>query len=106
MRVLRTFPGPHPALAAQRKRRQRKKMRTASVIATAVPWPGSLIAMPLATRSAASPTGPASQLGSRFPLSERIAWPTTSEAAQRTATDPYAPSKGADRRRAARRGRG
>ena len=64
------------------------------MIATAVPWPGSLIAMPLATRIAARPTGPASQVSSRRPHSERIAWPTTSEAAQSTATDAYAPSKG------------
>jgi hypothetical protein len=55
------------------------------VIATAVAWPGSLIAIPLATRTAASPTGPESQDSSRPPLSIRIAWPITSEAAQMTA---------------------
>jgi hypothetical protein len=60
------------------------------VIATAVAWPGSLIAMPLATINPASPTGPASQVSSRRPQRERIAWPTTSEAAQSAATDTYA----------------
>ena len=42
-----------------------------SVIATAVPWPGSLIAIPLTTRMAASPIGPASQLSLGSPQSEQ-----------------------------------
>jgi hypothetical protein len=62
------------------------------VIATAVPWPGSLIAIPLATRMAASPIGPASQLSSRSPHRERIACPISNEAAQMTARDAYAAS--------------
>ncbi len=63
------------------------------MIATAVAWPGSLIAIPLATRIAARPTGPESQLSSLLPLAERIAWPITNEAAQMTARDAYAASK-------------
>ena len=58
-----------------------------TAIATAVPWPGSLIAIPLTTRMAASPIGPASQLSLGSPQSERIACPTTNEAAQMTARD-------------------
>ena len=60
---------------------------TPTVIATAVPWPGSLIAMPLATSSAARPTGPESHVQSRRPQRNRIAWPTTSEPAHTSATD-------------------
>ena len=67
-------------------------MRAASVIATAVAWPGSLIAIPLAVSIAASPTGPESHLSSRSPQRERIACPMTSEAAQMTARDAYAAS--------------
>ena len=62
------------------------------MIATAVPWPGSLIAIPLTTSIAASPTGPESQVSWRLPLRMRIAWPITSEAAQMTARDAYAAS--------------
>ena len=97
--MLRTFVGSAPDTRRRDTSVAREKAtRVARVIATAVPWPGSLIAMPLATRIAARPTGPANQVSSRRPHSDRIAWPTASEAAQRTATDAYAPSKGADRR--------
>ena len=86
--MLRTFVGSAPDARRRDTSVARERAnRAASAIATAVPWPGSLIAMPLATRIAARPTGPASQVSSRRPHSERIAWPTASEAAQTTATD-------------------
>ena len=60
---------------------------TPTVIATAVPWPGSLIASPLATNNAARPTGAETHVHSLRPQSKRIACPTRSEPAHTSATD-------------------
>ena len=88
-----TAPGTtRPGTASMEERRTTRTTAAAAsitptVIATAVPWPGSLMASPLATSSAASPTGPDSHVHSRRPQRERIACPTRSEPAHTSATD-------------------
>jgi len=99
--LLRMFGGPAPGdpLPTTNQAKEMRE-RAARVSATVVPWPGRSMATPAVIRRVANPTGPESQVNSRRPQSEKTAWPTASEAAQRTATDAYAPSKGADRIRA------
>jgi hypothetical protein len=86
--MLRTFAWSVPGSRRRNNRAPRERAdRMARAIATAVPCPGSLIAIPLTTRIAARPTGPESQVNSRRPHSERTAWPAAIEPAISTATD-------------------
>ena len=64
---------------------------TAHAITTAAPRPPQPATTPLSTSSAARPTGPASADHVRNPQSVRIAWPTTSGPATRSAAEASAP---------------
>ena len=64
-----------------------------SATATANPPPPSPATAPATTSARANPTGPASSVHSRRPVTARTAWPMTSEPPTISAAEATAPSK-------------